>query len=63
MTLATAMYYTGLDPLSKDAVFVAKDWKDRKIQQALLQPKRHEHKKHLPQKPEQRSPANSKRGR
>jgi uncharacterized radical SAM protein YgiQ len=38
MTLATAMYWTGIDPMSKSALFVAKEWKDRKIQQALLQP-------------------------
>jgi uncharacterized radical SAM protein YgiQ len=38
MTLATAMYWTGIDPMSKKSLFVAKDMKDRKIQQALLQP-------------------------
>jgi uncharacterized radical SAM protein YgiQ len=38
MTLATAMYWTGIDPMSKRALFVAKEWKDRKLQQALLQP-------------------------
>jgi hypothetical protein len=38
MTLATAMYWTGIDPMTKKALFVAKDWKDRKLQQALLQP-------------------------
>ncbi len=38
MTLATAMYWTGIDPMTKEALYVAKDWKDRKIQQALLQP-------------------------
>jgi uncharacterized radical SAM protein YgiQ len=38
MTLATAMYWTGIDPMSKKELFVAKEWKDRKIQQALLQP-------------------------
>lgn len=38
MTLATAMYWTGIDPMSKKDLFVAREWKDRKIQQALLQP-------------------------
>jgi uncharacterized radical SAM protein YgiQ len=47
MTLATAMYHSGIDPISKEPVFVAKDWKDRKIQQALLQPQRQHHKKIL----------------
>ncbi len=47
MTLATAMYWTGIDPMTKKPLFVAKDWKDRKIQQALLQPHKPEHKKVL----------------
>ncbi len=38
MTLATAMYYSGVNPMSGEALYVAKDQKDRKIQQALLQP-------------------------
>ena len=38
MTLATAMYWTGIDPMSKKSLYVAKHYKDRKIQQALLQP-------------------------
>jgi uncharacterized radical SAM protein YgiQ len=38
MTLATAMYWTGIDPMSKAELYVAKEWKDRKLQQALLQP-------------------------
>ena len=42
MTLATAMYWTGIDPMSKRPLFVAKDRKDRKIQAALLQPKKKE---------------------
>lgn len=42
MTLATAMYWTGIDPMSKKNLFVAKDRKDRKIQAALLQPKKKE---------------------
>jgi hypothetical protein len=47
MTLATAMYWTGIDPMSKRELFVAKEWKDRKIQQALLQPHKPEHKEIL----------------
>jgi len=42
MTLATAMYWTGIDPMSKRPLFVAKDRMDRKIQAALLQPKKKE---------------------
>ncbi len=47
MTLATAMYWTGIDPMSKKNLYVAKEWKDRKIQQALLQPHKAEHKQVL----------------
>ena len=47
MTLATAMYWTGIDPMSKKNLYVAKEWKDRKIQQALLQPHKAEHKQIL----------------
>ena len=47
MTLATAMYWTGIDPMTKVPLFVAKDWKDRKIQQALLQPHKPGHKEIL----------------
>jgi uncharacterized radical SAM protein YgiQ len=47
MTLATAMYWTGIDPMSKKDLYVAKDWKDRKIQQALLQPHKPEHREIL----------------
>lgn len=47
MTLATAMYYSGIDPMSKKDLFVAKSWEDRKIQQALLQPHKPEHKELL----------------
>jgi uncharacterized radical SAM protein YgiQ len=47
MTLATAMYWTGLNPMGMKPLFVAKDWKDRKIQQALLQPKKPEHREIL----------------
>lgn len=49
MTLATAMYWTGIDPMSKKPLFVAREWKDRKIQQALLQRHKPEHKKVLAQ--------------
>ncbi len=38
MTLATAMYYSGIDPATKQPLWVAREWNDRKIQQALLQP-------------------------
>lgn len=44
MTLATAMYWTGLDPQTRKPLFVAKEWKDRKIQQAMLQPQKEDHK-------------------
>ena len=35
--VATAMYYTGIDPFTKKPVYVAKQLKDRKFQRALLQ--------------------------
>jgi len=44
MTLATAMYWTGIDPMSKRHLYVAKEWRDRKLQQALLQPHKPEHR-------------------
>ena len=47
MTLATAMYWTGLNPMSMKPLYVAKEWKDRKIQQALLQPHKPQHKEVL----------------
>ena len=47
MTLATAMYWTGIDPMTKTQLFVAKEWKDRKIQQALLQPHKPQHRQIL----------------
>ena len=37
MDVATAMYYTGLDPFSKQPVYVARHLRDRKLQRALLQ--------------------------
>ena len=47
MTLATAMYWTGLNPANRKPLYVAKDWKDRKLQQALLQPHKPEHREIL----------------
>ncbi|MBS1959711.1 MAG: YgiQ family radical SAM protein [Bdellovibrionales bacterium] len=44
MTLATAMYWTGINPMGMKPLYIAKDWKDRKIQQALLQPHKPEHR-------------------
>ncbi|MCB9780743.1 MAG: YgiQ family radical SAM protein [Alphaproteobacteria bacterium] len=35
-TLATAMYVSGIDPYTKKPVFVAKGWKERSRQRALL---------------------------
>lgn len=35
--VATCMYYTGLDPFTKEEVFVAKHLRERKLQRALLQ--------------------------
>lgn len=35
--IATCMYYTGIDPFSKQAVYVAQHLSDRKLQRALLQ--------------------------
>ncbi|MBL4848091.1 MAG: YgiQ family radical SAM protein [Planctomycetes bacterium] len=37
MDIATAMYYTGIDPLNGNEVFVAKGLKDRRLQRSLLQ--------------------------
>ncbi|MGZ3709744.1 MAG: YgiQ family radical SAM protein, partial [Bdellovibrionota bacterium] len=47
MTLATAMYWSGIDPMTKKDLFVAKKWEDRKIQQALLQPHKPGHREIL----------------
>lgn len=45
MTLATAMYWSGVNPMNREeALYVAKDFKDRKLQQALLQPHKPEHR-------------------
>jgi uncharacterized radical SAM protein YgiQ len=35
--IATCMYYTGIDPFTKEAVYVARHLKDRKLQRALMQ--------------------------
>lgn len=35
--VATAMYYTGIDPFTKQPVYVAKHLRDRKLQRALMQ--------------------------
>jgi radical SAM superfamily enzyme YgiQ (UPF0313 family) len=35
--MATCMYYTGIDPFSKQEVYVARNLRDRKLQRALLQ--------------------------
>ncbi len=35
--IATAMYYTGIDPFSKQPVHVARKLRDRKLQRALMQ--------------------------
>ncbi len=35
--IATCMYYTGIDPFTKEAVYIARHLKDRKMQRALMQ--------------------------
>jgi radical SAM superfamily enzyme YgiQ (UPF0313 family) len=35
--VATCMYYTGIDPFTKEAVYVARNLRDRKLQRALMQ--------------------------
>ena len=37
MDVATAMYYTGIDPFTKKPVHIAKHLRDRKLQRALMQ--------------------------
>ncbi len=37
MDVATAMYYTGLDPFTRKPVYVAQHLRDRKLQRALMQ--------------------------
>jgi uncharacterized radical SAM protein YgiQ len=35
--IATCMYYTGIDPFTKEEVYIARGLKDRKLQRALMQ--------------------------
>ena len=35
-TMATAMYYTGIDPMTMKPVYVARDMEDKKMQRALM---------------------------
>ena len=35
--IATALYYTGIDPFTKEEVYVARQLRDRRLQRALLQ--------------------------
>ena len=35
--VATCMYYTGIDPFTKEEVYVARGLRDRKLQRALMQ--------------------------
>jgi hypothetical protein len=35
--IATCMYYTGIDPFTKQEVYIARNLRDRKMQRALLQ--------------------------
>ena len=35
--IATCMYYTGIDPFTRQEVYVARHLRDRKLQRALLQ--------------------------
>jgi hypothetical protein len=37
MTIATCLYYTGIDPFTKKEVHVSRGLKDRKMQRALMQ--------------------------
>jgi uncharacterized radical SAM protein YgiQ len=37
MSMATSMYYTGLDPFSRDPVYTAKTMHEKRMQKALLQ--------------------------
>ena len=40
--IATCMYYTGIDPFTKQEVYIARNLRDRKLQRALLQFFKHE---------------------
>src|SRR5437762_6792166 len=35
--IATCMYYTGIDPFTKQEVYIARTLRDRKLQRALMQ--------------------------
>src|SRR5438552_10107299 len=35
--ITTCMYYTGIDPFTKEAVYIARQMRGRKLQRALLQ--------------------------
>ena len=35
--IATCMYYTGIDPFTKEEVYIARNLRNRKLQRALLQ--------------------------
>lgn len=37
MTLASLMYYTGIDPFTGEMLYVARDIKDKKLQRAIMQ--------------------------
>ena len=39
-TASTCMYYTGIDPFTKKKVYVAKSYKEKQTQRALLQPQK-----------------------
>jgi len=41
MTLSSAMYWTGKDPMTGEKVYVPKDIKEKKQQRFLIQPRRH----------------------
>ena len=43
-TLSTCMYYTGIHPLTKEKVYVARDPHQKQIQRALLQYRRPENR-------------------
>ena len=36
MSMATSMYYTGLDPFTREPVYTAKDLKEKRLQKALI---------------------------
>ncbi|MBZ0116179.1 MAG: DUF3362 domain-containing protein, partial [Sandaracinaceae bacterium] len=45
MSMATSMYYTGLDPFTREPVYTAKELRDKRMQKALLlywDPEHHE---------------------